>query len=94
MMQYSIPFNHLFVVCISDPDFWLSTPPYDETEVTPETVSCSSVTIGVGCAHLYLKQVKVDLKALASECVPDLNLEEELQKQLLPSPPPSPTREK
>ena len=39
-------------------------------------------------------QVKVDLKALASECIPDLNLEEELQKQLLPSPPPSPAREK
>ena len=39
-------------------------------------------------------QVKVDLKALASECIPELNLEEELQKQLLPSPPPSPAREK
>ena len=39
-------------------------------------------------------QVKVDLKALAMECVPDLNLDEELQKQLLPSPPPSPVREK
>ena len=26
-------------MCISDPDYWLSTPPYDETEVTPETVS-------------------------------------------------------
>ena len=39
-------------------------------------------------------QVKVDLKTLASECIPELNLEEELQKQLLPSPPPSPAREK
>ena len=23
----------------SDPEYWLATPPYDETEVTPETVS-------------------------------------------------------
>ena len=43
---------------------------------------------------MVLIQVKVDLKTLASECIPDLNLEEELQKQLLPSPPPSPAREK
>ena len=47
----------------------------------------------VGIAIMTV-QVKVDLKTLASECIPDLNLEEELQKQLLPSPPPSPIREK
>eukprot|EP00731_Ephydatia_muelleri_P026955 Em0018g1055a len=38
--------------------------------------------------------VQVDLLLLASGCCPNLNLAEELKKQLLPSPPPSPKNER
>ena len=42
--------------------------------------------------HHHLQTI-VDLPKLASDTMPSLNLEEELKKRLLPSPPPSP-REK
>ena len=44
------------------------------------------------CVAVYL-QSTVDIQKLASDTIPGLNLEEELKKHLLPSPPPSP-REK
>jgi hypothetical protein len=53
------------------PEFWLATPPHDESDFKPDTTT-------------------INLTKLASETIPGLNLEEELKKRLLPSPPPSP----
>ncbi|CAI8032881.1 Protein virilizer homolog [Geodia barretti] len=53
------------------PEFWLATPPHDESDFKPDTTT-------------------INLTKLAYETIPGLNLEEELKKRLLPSPPPSP----
>jgi len=57
----------------SSPEYWLSTPPHDESELEPDTTV-------------------VNLPVLASESCSGLNLEEELKKHLLPSPPQSPPK--
>ncbi|XP_064393290.1 protein virilizer homolog isoform X2 [Halichondria panicea] len=55
----------------ADPDYWLASPPHDESELEPEAVT-------------------TDLSQLASESCANFNLEEELKKHLLPSPPRTP----
>lgn len=99
----SIALFLLCAMCLCRLDLWLPGPPYEEEAGELLTVStCSHVThllyvhkqcfirCGTGKTDCCLWQVSVNLQALASEYCPTMNIEEEMKKQILPSPPHSP----